>query len=582
MCSKKKGFTLVELLGVIAILGVIALIVTPLITGIISNARNAADLRTAEAYVKAGEDYYTSIQTLNYADRKYNTNIIDELTLDNKDATGVVKVNDVGDVFIAIIINNKCYVKSVTDSIEKIKVGASISACGGNVTKEADATTVVNNAYPDLEIGTDGCKYPNNRNYSYMGGCYLKGKQTNNYLWYSGFLWRIMGINQDGTIRLITAGTVSSLTYNKLFEEMIFDGSNIDSWLNDYFYNNLKNPSDVIVNNNFCEGEAVDTTAPSRTDCTNGTIISRKVGLLSIDEYELSGDLSYLNINQKYWTISLTSNEVWAVNPGGDVLPVSDGSSIGVRPVINIKPSAIITTGNGGFTNVWNSISSPYILNQTMNNITGLLSEKSSSGEYVEFANKIYRVVSHDSSGNTKLILGDFYQEVEGTIYKSTFNGSNEFVKDSGIGAKLNGDVLNWLVSPTDTSNLNKLVTNLPWYQNEYGINNGYINSLSEVSNERTTNVTVGLIRPNEMLATQTYNMLTKNGTTASSVENVAYYWTLHAYYNEASHVCGIMDTSQAASLYSMYEYAIRPVIVIKSDTSITSGNGTPSSPYQI
>lgn len=47
----KKGFTLIELLAVIVILAVIALIVTPIVTGIISQAKTAADARSVEGHV---------------------------------------------------------------------------------------------------------------------------------------------------------------------------------------------------------------------------------------------------------------------------------------------------------------------------------------------------------------------------------------------------------------------------------------------------------------------------------------------------------------------------------------------------
>ena len=50
---KNKGFTLIELLAVIVILAIIALIATPIILGIINDARTSASERTAEL-VKSG------------------------------------------------------------------------------------------------------------------------------------------------------------------------------------------------------------------------------------------------------------------------------------------------------------------------------------------------------------------------------------------------------------------------------------------------------------------------------------------------------------------------------------------------
>ena len=51
----KKGFTLIELLAVIVILAIIALIATPIILGIINNAKEESDKRSVELYVKAAE-----------------------------------------------------------------------------------------------------------------------------------------------------------------------------------------------------------------------------------------------------------------------------------------------------------------------------------------------------------------------------------------------------------------------------------------------------------------------------------------------------------------------------------------------
>ena len=51
--KSKKGFTLVELIIVIAILGIIALIAVPSLTGIQQRSQVNADIRTAEQIGKA-------------------------------------------------------------------------------------------------------------------------------------------------------------------------------------------------------------------------------------------------------------------------------------------------------------------------------------------------------------------------------------------------------------------------------------------------------------------------------------------------------------------------------------------------
>lgn len=56
MKTNKKGFTLIELLAVIVILAVIALIATPLIMGVIDDAKMGAAENSAYGFVKAVEN----------------------------------------------------------------------------------------------------------------------------------------------------------------------------------------------------------------------------------------------------------------------------------------------------------------------------------------------------------------------------------------------------------------------------------------------------------------------------------------------------------------------------------------------
>ena len=57
---KNKGFTLIELLAVIVILAIIALIATPIILGIINDAREQAKKRSAELVYTGVQYAYTS------------------------------------------------------------------------------------------------------------------------------------------------------------------------------------------------------------------------------------------------------------------------------------------------------------------------------------------------------------------------------------------------------------------------------------------------------------------------------------------------------------------------------------------
>src|SRR5574344_1368233 len=121
MNNKIKGFTLIELLAVIVILAIIALIIMPIITGVIKNAKDSSDLRSAEAYIKVGENYYAKAST---SGGTLDSNVIDDLEVSSKKATdgSSLVVNSDGTTDMAIIIDDKCYRKTFSESIKDIKV----------------------------------------------------------------------------------------------------------------------------------------------------------------------------------------------------------------------------------------------------------------------------------------------------------------------------------------------------------------------------------------------------------------------------------------------------------------------------
>lgn len=82
---KKKGFTLVELLAVIVVLAVIALIATPMILGVIDNAKKGAARNSALGYIDAVEKYMTMNRvnktkyTLTLTDGVYDVSELEEI-----------------------------------------------------------------------------------------------------------------------------------------------------------------------------------------------------------------------------------------------------------------------------------------------------------------------------------------------------------------------------------------------------------------------------------------------------------------------------------------------------------------------
>ena len=104
---KNNGFTLIELLAVIVILAIIALIATPIILGIINDARDSAKTRSAELIATGVEYAITTYMYKNNGDVPKNISDFDEffkVENFNMDSTGNVrKGTDIeGDAFCTV------------------------------------------------------------------------------------------------------------------------------------------------------------------------------------------------------------------------------------------------------------------------------------------------------------------------------------------------------------------------------------------------------------------------------------------------------------------------------------------------
>ena len=575
----KKAFTLIELLAVIIILAIVALIATPIILDVIEDARISAGKSEANMILGGINNYCASEDMKYQLDNSYTKICTTSMNADNvKDMVnlGNAEIKEIaydGEKLTTLVIesNNHKFTlcPSGTFAMDDEK-------CDGEVALEE---TPIIEKVKELVYNNGACK-TDGTTYQYMDGCYLKGNSNNNYIWYSGFLWRIMGINVDGSVRLITDENVTAIPYHE--NSSNWDGSYAKDWLNKYFYPRLKE-NNIIKESTWCS-ETTTSSSGVRVTCENNlSTQSAYVGLITIDEYNLAGaDSSYLNIGQYQWTMTpYSSYNAWGVLDTGD----ADGHLVaitnGLRAVINVNSDVTITSGNGTLGETWSSQSGPYILNEDKSvEITGKINEQATSGEYVMYAGRKYRVVDKDSNGNTKLILDGYYEETSGTIYTMSYGSNNTFSTTTGIGQKLNGDVLNWLTNNSESEKA-KLVSDYTWYQNNFDLGYDYKISLNEESPTRSIQATVGLIRVGEMLSSQSSSILTKGYQNTSSYSNATTYWTMTPY-TSSSKAWNVILTG-LDNTYSVSDACgLRAVIVVNSDVTITSGNGTWSSPYQI
>lgn len=127
MCKKKKGFTLIELLAVIVILAIIALIASPIIIGLIDDARKESIRSSSYGILSSAEKGFaktllnkngattTQYKYENGEETKIQGNI--ELKYNGKKPqNGIIFIDKTGKVEIAFYENGVCATKGYNDS----------------------------------------------------------------------------------------------------------------------------------------------------------------------------------------------------------------------------------------------------------------------------------------------------------------------------------------------------------------------------------------------------------------------------------------------------------------------------------
>ena len=404
MKNKKNGFTLIELLAVIIVLAIIALIATPIIFNVIENAKIKSLENSCYGVIDA-------VRT-NYSENLLNST---RECKDENDKNCGGKIETSGDV------------KELTVAGEQPSGGSWVivndpKAENGRGIQITDVTFDSMKGYfcsNDLTTGKVKCEKgnkpqtelifkekvlgENNSNIVTTGDglyskttstgttYYYKGAVENNYVKFADMIWRIVRVNEDGTIRLITQDSViADQKFNSTdntYDKMYYTNSIIKTAVENWYKTNItdKGFDGKVANGNyFCEQAKVvydiDFTAGNATvatkdnyapsfDCTtdgNGKgVVSGKVGLITIDELLFAGGVIgsssnfYLKNESAYWMMSpagLGDNLAlaWIVIGDGDNFGYDVSNTLDVRPVLNLSADTLVS-GSG-------TSSDPYIV----------------------------------------------------------------------------------------------------------------------------------------------------------------------------------------------------------------------------
>ena len=386
---KNKGFTLVELLSIIVLLGIISLIVYPTITKSLEKARNNA-YNTQIAEIKT--------MAKNWATK--NMDKLDEYHLNNTYITFSVLKNEgymrkgnvdnpktkekmVGCIEIAYNTDNNSYSYELEEVDNKI---SEENACDGKIgyiytyenntikeNKENISTLAYDEIYKSNVIkavgDTDDGLYDIENDYIF------KGVNINNNVNFGGEKWRIVSLNKENkTIKLIKETSIGDNVWdnnnNIQYQNSTVKTDKLDI-LFDTTSSSVNKKSDKIKKDAIYNVGLVDTVDNYDTIISKETseTINYKIGLINISDYmAASTTCSDYNDNCKEnnyifnlfsgksaWTINNNGSGIWNINADGAVVNSSSNELKSYFPVIILNSNITIKEGIGTST-------SPYVI----------------------------------------------------------------------------------------------------------------------------------------------------------------------------------------------------------------------------
>ena len=279
-----------------------------------------------------------------------------------------------------------------------------------NVTRKGGVTSLKNEIMKNTVITANPTLTTSSNNTSDANGLYkstatntgkptyyFRGNVENNYVSFAGQTWRIVRVNEDGTIRIIMQDGINSnanIAFNSNINNytyMYYTNSEAKTQLENWYQANIGSKSalakNVATGAYYCEqakakyddswtsGSAAMTTYTSYTpdfkcssDGNEKGVVSSSVGLLTYDELVYAGGYHNQNNSNYYlnnpaiywWTMSPAGfsgsySSVWSVDTTGYLDYTSVSNPIAVRPVLILNADTLVT-GNG-------TSSDPFVIN---------------------------------------------------------------------------------------------------------------------------------------------------------------------------------------------------------------------------
>lgn len=355
--------------------------------------------------------------------------------------------------------------------------------------------------------------------YRLGGASIYKGENVDNYFLFSNQLWRILSINQDGSIELITDSYINALNFDD--DKATYSESLINKYLNEVYIKSLD--QSYLATTSYCLDEVEDL---SKVTCETQKN-DNYVRLLSLTEFLNSkiGESTYLNSNEGFWLYNSFKENAWIVVENNLSTTGIKNSHL-IKPVIRLKNSNILLGGKG-------TKEEPY---------------------YIEKDTKDLKIGDYVQLGDDKWIIYDVFEENINLALDDNLSNTYRFSTTSNL---YNINDTNSLASYLNTTYLDSLpykdiINEHNWYIGKY--TNNYEDVLT-----KTTTAKVGLYNVADLKignAEEMYYLITP------SEKGYTYYY----------------DSNLIKSKINLSRN-IKPTININKN-KILSGNGSLNNPY--
>lgn len=373
------------------------------------------------------------------------------------------------------------------------------------------------------------------------GSEYFIDDSDNNYLLYSNILWRIIKINDNNSISVISDSSLVSLAYGEVES---YTDSYINKWLNisDEEYSgilesNLNNKETYLEKTTTC----LDKVNELNNDLCQNTNNDNYISLLSTSDYVSIGNKNSYVVNNEYFYLNNLNdeNKVWYVDDTGNITTNKGKDIIGIKPVITIKANIDYIYGNGTKDN-------PYVIEKDY----GLF------GSYVKLDNDLWRIYQVNET-EVRLVLND-YLKVNNENLKYIYSNINSYHNDYNYGSiayYLNHSFL-------DSLSYKDKIKEVNWPNGYYGNSSDYDykTALDTTINSKVALISIADIRLNHEL------------------DN---YFTLTGTINKGTQVYTINTTQKLYSKNIGSKVNVVPAISLDKEL-LKKGNGTINSPYEM